>query len=267
MSAAPVSRWRDGRLEPVDDDDGAAALRAADSWLVEDGKALAIESHRTRFLSGMPATLGAAAFWDAAIDAIPRRGAWFPRFELRGDELRLRMRPTPARDRSVTLLTHPGPDPRIAPRTKGPDLELLHGLREAARPRGAGDVVLLGDGYVAEGASSSIAWWIGDALCVPAADIPRLDGVTLGALVTLATALGVEVIEAHATPAELNGCEIWALNALHGIRIVTSWIDGPATAEQPGRLATWQARLDALRRPLPETQALPQPDHDAESSA
>jgi hypothetical protein len=42
------------------------------------------------------------------------------------------------------------------------------------------------------------------------------------------------------------------LNALHGIRIVTAWVDGPATAEQPGRLATWRARLDALRKPLPE---------------
>ena len=58
-------------------------------------------------------------------------------------------------------------------------------------------------------------------------------------------------------PEELDGLEVWALNALHGIRIVTSWIDGPATAEEPGRLATWQARLDALRKPLPEPGAEP----------
>jgi len=251
MSAVRVSRWRDGRLEPVDDDDQAAPLRAADSWLAEDGRALALEGHRARFLNGMPASLGAAAFWDAAIDAVPRRGAWFPRLELGADELRLRMRPAPQRHRSVALLTHPGADPRVAPRVKGPDLERMARLRESALGRGADEVVLLHDGYVAEGASSSIAWWIGDALCVPAADIPRLDGVTLGALVALATALGVEVIEAHATPPELDGCEIWALNALHGIRIVTNWIDGPATAQQPGRLAAWRARLDALRHPLP----------------
>jgi hypothetical protein len=44
---------------------------------------------------------------------------------------------------------------------------------------------------------------------------------------------------------------VWALNALHGIRIVTGWVDGPATAELPGRLDVWRARLDALRKPLP----------------
>jgi hypothetical protein len=53
------------------------------------------------------------------------------------------------------------------------------------------------------------------------------------------------------TPAELDGTELWALSALHGIRIVTSWVDGPQLAEQPGRLATWRTRLDALRKPLP----------------
>ena len=37
---------------------------------------------------------------------------------------------------------------------------------------------------------------------------------------------------------------------LHGIRIVTGWIDGPAPAEEPGRLALWRGRLDRLRRPV-----------------
>ena len=48
--------------------------------------------------------------------------------------------------------------------------------------------------------------------------------------------------------AELDGTELWALSALHGIRIVTRWVDGPELAEKPGRLATWSARLDSLRR-------------------
>jgi len=55
--------------------------------------------------------------------------------------------------------------------------------------------------------------------------------------------------------ADLDGAEVWALNALHGIRIVTRWVDGPGVAEQPGRLAAWRARLDALRRPLPVSPA------------
>ena len=52
------------------------------------------------------------------------------------------------------------------------------------------------------------------------------------------------------TPAELDGTELWALSALHGPRIVTGWIDGPSTAELPGRLATWRSRLEKLRKPI-----------------
>ena len=66
----------------------------------------------------------------------------------------------------------------------------------------------------------------------------------------VAAALGLDTHEEAVTPAELDGTELWALSALHGIRIATSWVDGPSLAEQPGRLATWRARLDALRRPI-----------------
>jgi hypothetical protein len=55
-----------------------------------------------------------------------------------------------------------------------------------------------------------------------------------------------------ATPSELDGAEVWALNALHGLRIVTDWIDdtgGPELAELPGRLALWRGRREALRKP------------------
>ena len=41
---------------------------------------------------------------------------------------------------------------------------------------------------------------------------------------------------------------MWALNALHGIRIVTSWIDGPRRRRSPGA-STLATRLDALRDP------------------
>jgi branched-subunit amino acid aminotransferase/4-amino-4-deoxychorismate lyase len=104
---------------------------------------------------------------------------------------------------------------------------------------------------VAEGSTTCLAWWRGEVLCLPDAAIPRVDSVTLRSVLALAAATGVEVVEERARPADLEGLEVWALNALHGIRIVTAWVDGPATAEEPGRLAAWRARLDALRRPLP----------------
>jgi hypothetical protein len=43
---------------------------------------------------------------------------------------------------------------------------------------------------------------------------------------------------------------MWAVNALHGIRIITSWVDGPRPAALPHRLATWRSRLSALTQPL-----------------
>jgi len=167
-----------------------------------------------------------------------------------GPRLRLHLRPAPERRSDVVLATSPV-DPRTAPLVKGPDLAALGALREAAAPRGAEEAVLLGpDGTIVEGAWSSIVWWEGDALCLPPADVPRLPGVTLRTVLALAAALGVEVHHERRRPDELDGLEVWSLSALHGARIATRWVDGPALAEQPGRLRAWRARLDALRRPL-----------------
>lgn len=262
MSATTILEWRGAALAVVDSCASAEPrLLAADSWLVDEGRMLASELHRARFADACDAA-GAdpgevARFWDAAIGSIPRDGAWFPRVELRriGErrELRLLVREAPERRRSVRLATHRGPDPRTTPRIKGPDLEALLRARGEAQGRGADEAVILSpEGYVVDGSTSCLVWWQGDALTTPHPDLPRVDSVTARSLVVLATALGVEVLEQHATPPELDGLEVWAVNALHGIRIVTEWIDGPRTAEDPGRLQSWRDRLEALRRPLPE---------------
>jgi branched-subunit amino acid aminotransferase/4-amino-4-deoxychorismate lyase len=261
MSAASVSLWRDDHLEARDDCDVLpASIEAADSWLVAEGTVRGLELHRMRFMTSIPRgrylQVEPDPFWDAAIAAIPRTGLWFPRVEMRVQLLRpqllVRMREAPELKRSIALATHTGRDPRTAPGFKGPDLDAMTRLRTDAQDRGADDAVILTpEGFIAEGSTTSIAWWRGDALCVPSADIRRVDGVTVRSVMTLAAALGVDVLYESVTPAELDGLEVWALNALHGIRIVTSWVDGPATAEQPGRLTTWRARLDALRKPLP----------------
>ena len=264
MSAATTFLWRGGRLEARDDCDVVPArLHAADSWLVTEGQALALELHRSRFRAaahaddGIPAALADEldAFWQAALAELPRTGDWFPRVELREQlgtrQLLFRLREAPERARSVVLVTNDGRDPRTQPRIKGPDLEAMVRLRTEAQARGAGEAVILDEGCVADGSTSALAWWWGDALCIPDPDLPRIDSVTLRSVLALATALGVDILTERRRPEELDGLEIWALNARHGIRIVTEWVDGPATAAQPGRLDAWRARLDALRRPLP----------------
>jgi hypothetical protein len=42
---------------------------------------------------------------------------------------------------------------------------------------------------------------------------------------------------------------VWVLNALHGIRRVDDWLDGPTPVAEEGRLERWRSRLEALRRP------------------
>lgn len=282
MSAATTYRWQGGVLQERDDCDVAAAvIVAADSWLVVEGRVLAIGLHRMRFLDAVAElaerrrlsaevdSLDVDGFWDAAIAGIPLTGDWFPRVELRvqhgAAELLFRLRTAPERHRSIVLATFHGNDPRTEPWIKGPDLEVMTRLRTQAQGHRADEAVLLNnDGFVAEGSTTCLAWWAGDALCVPSRELPRIDSVTLRSVLALATATGVDVLHDSVRPAELDGMEVWALNSLHGIRIVTGWVDGPRTAERPGRLDTWRARLDALRKPLP---AVPSPSVGAPEPA
>jgi branched-subunit amino acid aminotransferase/4-amino-4-deoxychorismate lyase len=255
MSVASIYRWHGGLLEPLEYCDMTdTSIVAADSWLVTAGTALALDLHRARFLAAVSDTAEARAFWYAAIAAIPNTDDWFPRVELqlRGDGRRFvfRLRSAPELTRSVRLVTAES-DPRRSPSTKGPDTGGLAAARTAAQARAADDAVILSpDGYVVEAAHSALLWWRGAALCVPSPELTRVDSVTARSVITLATALGTDILYESATPADLDGLEIWALNALHGIRIVTAWIDGPSPAEEPGRLGVWRSRLERLRRPL-----------------
>lgn len=258
-----VYRWKQHELELLDYCDATGlTLEVADSWLVSDGTVLAIELHRSRFLSSVrargfdPAVI--EEFWDAAVAAIPRTGEWFPRVELLSRDgavqFLFRARSAPERKRSIVLVSHDGDDPRTAPSIKGPDLASMLRLRTAAQQHGADDAVLLSPlGFVVEGAHTSLLWWRGETLCAPVPEFERIDSVTAKSVITLATALGVDIYYEAVTPAELDGLEVWAVNALHGIRIVTAWIGGPSMAEQPGRLMRWRSLLDTLRRQLPST--------------
>ncbi len=264
MSVDSVLHWQAGELLPGEPSESSPpVIEAADSWLIEDGRVLALGLHRERFFAAVTERrvpentepLDLEDFWLAAIAALPRTGRWFPRVELRSGDgaavLVLRIRSAPQRDRAVVVATHEGPDPRTTPRRKGPDLERMLEVRQAVRPRGAGEAVLTTEeGYVIEGAYSGLLWWRGNILCGPPASFDRVDSVTVRSMLGLAFALGVETHEEAVTPAELAGTELWALSALHGIRIVTGWNGGPELAELPGRLALWRARLDALRQPL-----------------
>ncbi|MCW4384611.1 aminotransferase class IV [Salinibacterium sp. SYSU T00001] len=261
MSAEGILRWTPSGLAPAEAHE-SGDIAVADSWLVADGAALGLGMHRERFLRTASDLIPEAAeFWDAALAAIPREEFWFPRVEVRvtreGRELLLRLRRAPRLQRSLTLATHRGEDPRTHPSVKGPSIDALAAVRTAAKAESAADDVVILDplGHIVEGASTAIAWWRGDILCLPAKELERVDSVTARALTAVATAAGTSISWETTTPSELDGLEIWALNALHGPRIVTRWDDGPSPAEEPGRLETWRRRLEALRKPLPHPRA------------
>ena len=249
MSVQSIFRWREGVLEPLDYCDMTdTSIVVADSWLVSDGRALGLDLHRERFFATAPAE---PDFWDAAIRAIPRSGDWFPRVEFHSNgRWVFRLRSAPERSKSAVLATWHGLDPRTEPRVKGPDLHSMLRIRTSVQP--ADEAILLTpEGFIVEGAYSGVVWWRGEILCAPPTEFDRVDSVTARSVLTLATALGLDTLEEAVTPSEIDGTELWVVSALHGIRIATDWIDGPALAQQPGRLATWRSRLDKLRRPLP----------------
>jgi branched-subunit amino acid aminotransferase/4-amino-4-deoxychorismate lyase len=215
-------------------------MRAADSWLVTDGHARAVDRHWARFSAACGIEL--AEFRAEVERAIPSEGRWFPRVELHDDgELAFHVRPAPPREPTVTAWIA-DTDPRRHPRIKGPDLERLGALRDRANAHGAQEAVLTDpDGRLLEGAYTSLLWWEDETLCAVPDDAPILPGITRALLLELAG----EVDFRRPTARELSGRETWLVSALHGIRAVTRWVGGPEPGEA-ARAAGWQRRLESL---------------------
>ena len=216
-------------------------LLAADSWLVVDGRARAVERHWARFSAACGVDL--TGFRDEVERAVPAEGRWFPRVELRADgELAFQVRPAPPREPTVIAWIADVPDPRQTPKRKGPDLERLAALRERAAARGAQEAVITDDeGRLLEGAYTSLLWWEGETLCAVPDDAPILPGITRALLIELAGAVELR----RPAPQDLAGRETWLVSALHGVRTVTRWVGGPGPGEA-ARAAAWQRRLESL---------------------
>lgn len=247
-----VFRWAHGSVvEEEWCDPHAGSVRVADSWLVVDGGAVAVDQHLERFtrsLSSIDTTLDARAFATDVIALIPDEGRWFPRLEAidygDGALLRFHLRSAPDALTDVTLATA-SRDPRTQPDVKGPDLAALGTLR---RELDVGEAVILDNGVIAEGAWSSIMWWKNDTLHVVDPVIPRLPSVTENSIRQHAAFIGAPVVAACARPEDLDGAEVWVLSALHGIRVATEWRDGPTVHIEPGRVDYWRQQYVNRRK-------------------
>ncbi|WP_405869878.1 aminotransferase class IV [Streptomyces sp. NBC_00005] len=245
-------------LRPVEEAGTGGPLLVADSWLVRDGRVRGLDRHRERFVRscgecGGPPLHRMLEFWKAMTDALPRTGEWFPRVELTPHHVRLRLRHAPPLGSEIEVWAVGQSDPRAVPRRKGPDLDTLAKVRGRAVGAGAQEAVLIApSGVVLESATASVLWWEDDTLCLPPPLLPVLPGVTVALIQERARRLGIRVAHRERTVAELDGREVWLVNALHGIRPVTGWTDGPLQAAPAVRAPEWRAWLDDTMEPLPE---------------
>ena len=249
-----VFRWANGSVVEEDwCDPHAGTVRVADSWLVVDGCAVSLDRHLERFVNSLAtvdSALDARAFAADAIAMTPAEGRWFPRLEAidygDGALLRFHLREAPPALTDATLATAPR-DPRTQTNVKGPDLAALGALR---RELDVGEAVILDDGFIAEGAWSSIVWWQDDTLHVVDPLISRLPSVTESTIRDHAASIGAPVVSARVRPEDLDGAEVWTLSALHGIRVVTEWRDGPVVNVEPGRVDYWRQTYKNQRQPI-----------------
>lgn len=233
-----------------------------ESFLVNEGLVRNLGWHQERFLGALrtqsnSAELGEAEeTWRSALQELPRQGRWFPRIEAHREEncsrwkFRLWLRPAPQLELSISgVITRE--NPRRNPRFKGPDLDALGALKKKV---GGEPVLLTSDGHVAEGATTSIVWWEKDGSLACSATFQRVPSTTERALIHAARRNGIPVRKRLVKPEEWCGLEVWALNALHGLRPFTQIVDEAEEkirVEEPVRAEWGRRELARQTRPLP----------------
>lgn len=254
-------------MEPMCAARPARPLSLVDSFLVDRGRLVDPAGHRERMRSA------ARELWadrpgadvdrfgaDAAVDRLyaeaaeqiagaARGGAplLFPRLTLQPDAEApsgwrdtVRLRPlAPERVRTTArLITHDGPDLRVLPRLKGPDMPWQDLCRERAVAAGADDAVLTdpevtGTAVIREAAYGTIVAWADGVLLLSAA-AARLPSITEAALVRAVQSRGLHAERTALTEDLLRGADaVWLLSSLHTIREVTH-LDGQALSPRPG---------------------------------
>jgi D-alanine transaminase len=128
-------------------------------------------------------------------------------------------------------------------------------LRQEAADRGADEALLVRDGLLMEGSSSTVFLCIGGTLVTPPNDHRILPGTSRDAVLELAQGwLPSQVCELEAR--EIANCdEVWVASAGRGVLPVTN-VDGELVGEgQPGPL--WTEMYHRLQRHLDDIAATP----------
>jgi branched-subunit amino acid aminotransferase/4-amino-4-deoxychorismate lyase len=230
----------------------------ADSFLVKDNQVRSLDKHITRLISNTalkaPALLQEIPdFVFKALELVPKTEAWFPRLEIdTNHKLYLNLRPAPEITETVTLWTYPVPDPRTDLTVKGPELDLGVSIRDQALAQNADEAILLTkDGFISEGALSSLVWWEEEVLVAPSNNIPWLESVTRTEIFEIAKNLEIQTQTKETKPEELIGKELWILSSLQGIRTVINWMGLSNQFKTSNKRDLFMAELQALLEELP----------------
>ncbi|UTX51869.1 aminotransferase class IV [Leucobacter aridicollis] len=253
-------------------------LLVADSFRVRARSGVAevrgFQRHLERFVRSVgraraqhrPAAAGSPdidTFLAASLREIADFGEGFPRLELwreASGDLRYdyTLRPLPPLGESLTMRSVSLPAPPQV-RVKGPHIAAYAAL---TRQLGAEPLLIHPDGRVREGATTSLVFWPKEresSGCV-VADTARVESVSESILAAAAlrrfagrAQLGDgqgAFARATVTVAELSRCEVWAVNALHGIRPVSRINDVELAHPDAERLSWFREALDAAWEPI-----------------
>jgi len=245
-----IFRFDGSRLRAAPDPlSSGASPDIADSFLLRHGKIRGWEQHRSRFEENIaehaPELLGQLEnFWNASARKLEEEAEAFPRFEVVEGALWLRIRPAPLVTSEINAVSIPLDVSRAD--LKGPNISLYAELN--ARNQ-AETLRLSPSGHVLEGVTSAVVWWDEQTLCLPPQS-DRVNSTTEQAIVKIARDRGFQVRERWITREDLVRHEAWALNAVHGIRLLTS-LDGIAlpSATEP-RLGQFRADFEGTWLPL-----------------
>jgi len=128
-------------------------------------------------------------------------------------------------------------------------------LRQEAADRGADEALLVRNGLLLEGSSSSVFLCVGGTLVTPPNSHRILPGTSRDAVIELARGWRSVVVREIAV-SEIEGCdELWVASAGRGVLPVTT-VDGrPVGTGRPGPL--WREMYDRLQRHLDEVADAP----------
>ena len=238
-------RWNGRELYDVSDSPQLPLL-VASSFLLREGFMVGKKDHEKRFshsASSQGLINPVTEFLEAVWAFLPHKGILFPRVDVtdRG-ELEVIIRPAPPLAETLVLATTQE-DPRTVPAIKGPDIPVLGTLREKALSLGADEAILTCEGKIVDGATTALVWVMDDDIYQLPMSQPRVESITVKQLPYMT---GQKLKEQAVAPQQLESCEVYALNALHGVRAVTKWIDGPQLTVNKDRLNDWRRKYDLL---------------------